>query len=217
MAVAAATGAAADSTNPASMEEAKPLYVGAEHMDVDPLDDGYLLEQLIDSVRLMDDKMQWMIASVQLGMDGLESPTEGAKGAVIRAGGAEPGREESAATRSATQPLVTTESLAQRWQIGFDKAQATLWATMQTGLWMVINPLARWYTTRLPHLQYPVMKKMLYLDTMFANKTKFLQQHMCAQVFTDGVGSTHAYPMKKKSEARERLEKRAILTMAESS
>jgi hypothetical protein len=42
---------------------------------------------------------------------------------------------------------------------------------MQTGLWMVINPLARRYTTRLPHLRYPVVKKTLYSDTMFAKKT----------------------------------------------
>jgi hypothetical protein len=30
---------------------------------------------------------------------------------------------------------------------------------------------------------------------------------MCTQVFTDGVGFTHAYTMKKKSEAGDRLEK----------
>jgi hypothetical protein len=33
-------------------------------MDVDPFDDGYLLEWLIDSVRLTDDNTQRMIASV---------------------------------------------------------------------------------------------------------------------------------------------------------
>jgi hypothetical protein len=101
---------------------------------VDPFDDGHLLEQLIDSVRLMDNNMQWMIASVRLVLDGSESPTEGAEGAGNRAEGAEePGWEESAATRSATQPLVSTESLAQKWQIGLNKVQATLRATTQTG------------------------------------------------------------------------------------
>jgi hypothetical protein len=82
---------------------------------------------------------------------------------------------------------------------------------------MVINPLVRWYTTRLPHLQYPVVKKMLYSDIMFAKKTKSLRQHMCTQVFTDGTGFTHAYPMKKKSEAGDRLEKllRTLLTIPE--
>jgi transposase len=72
---------------------------------------------------------------------------------------------------------------------------------------MVINPLAHRYTTRLPHLRYPVVKKMLYSDTLFERKTKSLQQHTCTQVFTDGVWFTHAYPMKKKSEAGDRLEK----------
>jgi hypothetical protein len=46
------------------MEEAKPSYVAADLMDVDPFDDGYLLEWLIDSVRLTDDNTQRMIASV---------------------------------------------------------------------------------------------------------------------------------------------------------
>jgi hypothetical protein len=146
--------------------------MAADDTDVDQFDDGYLLEWLIDSVWLTDDNTQRMIASVRSVLDGSESPTEGAEGAGTRTEGAKPGREESAATRSATQPLVTTESLAQKWQIGLNKAQTTLRATMQTGLWMVINPLARRYTTRLPHLRYPVVKKMLYSDTMFAKKTK---------------------------------------------
>jgi hypothetical protein len=201
-----ASGAAtsADSTEPASMEEALSSYVVSSHTDLDPFDDGYLLERLIDSVRLTDDNMQRMIASVRLVLNGgSESPTEGAEGAGNRAEGAEePGREESAATRSATQPLVSTESLAQKWQ---------------TGLRMVIKPLAHRYTTRLPHLRCPVVKKMLYSDTMFAQKTKSLRQHTCAQVFTDGVGFTHAYPMKKKSEAGDRLEKllRTLQTIPE--
>jgi hypothetical protein len=82
---------------------------------------------------------------------------------------------------------------------------------------MVINPLARRYTTRLPHLRYPVVKKTLYSDTMFAQKTKSLQQHTCVQVFTEGAGFTHAYPMKKKSEARDQLEKllRTLQTIPE--
>jgi hypothetical protein len=107
--------------------------------------------------------------------------------------------------------------LAKKWQIGLKKAQATLRATTQTGLQMVINPLVHRYTTRLPHLWYPVVKKTLYSDTMFAKKTKSLWQHTCAQVFMDGIGFTHAYPMKKKSEARDRLEKllRTLQTIPE--
>jgi hypothetical protein len=59
-------------------------------MDVDPFDDGYLLEWLIESVWLTDDNTQWMIASVQSVLNGRsESPTEGAEGAGNRAEGAE--------------------------------------------------------------------------------------------------------------------------------
>jgi hypothetical protein len=63
-AVETASWAPADSTTPANTEEAKSLYVGSSHMDVDPFDEGYLLEWLIDSVRLTDDNTQRMIASV---------------------------------------------------------------------------------------------------------------------------------------------------------
>jgi hypothetical protein len=38
---------AADPANSASMEETKPSYVAADHMDVDPYEEGYLLERLI--------------------------------------------------------------------------------------------------------------------------------------------------------------------------
>jgi hypothetical protein len=74
---------------------------------------------------------------------------------------------------------------------------------------MVINPL--------PHLRYPVVKKTLYSDTMFAKKTKSLRQHTCVQVFTDSIGFTHAFPMKKKSGAGDRLEKllRTLQTIPE--
>jgi hypothetical protein len=59
-----ASGTAVDSTDPASTEEALSSYVASSHMDVDPFDDGYLLERLIDSVRLTDDNTQRMFASV---------------------------------------------------------------------------------------------------------------------------------------------------------
>jgi alkyl sulfatase BDS1-like metallo-beta-lactamase superfamily hydrolase len=76
MAAEMATKMAADSTTSARTEEAQPLYVAADHMDVDPFDDGYLLERLIDSVRLTDNNTQWMIASVRFMLDGWESPTD---------------------------------------------------------------------------------------------------------------------------------------------
>jgi hypothetical protein len=59
-----ATEEAADSTDPASMEEALSSYMASSHTDVDPFDDSNLLEQLIDSVRLTDDNTQRMIASI---------------------------------------------------------------------------------------------------------------------------------------------------------
>jgi hypothetical protein len=60
---------------------------------------------------------------------------------------------------------------------------------------------------RLPHMRYPVVRKTLYSETMFAKKVKSLHQHTCAQIFMDGVRFMHVYPIKKKSEAGLRLEK----------
>jgi hypothetical protein len=51
-------------TDSASTEEAKPSYMAVDQTDVDPFDDSYLLELLIDSIWLMDDSLQWLIASV---------------------------------------------------------------------------------------------------------------------------------------------------------
>jgi hypothetical protein len=49
---------------------------------------------------------------------------------------------------------------------------------------------------------YPVVKQMLYSDTMFVKKPKSLLQHACGQAFTDGVGFTHAYPKKPGANSR---------------
>jgi hypothetical protein len=115
-----------------------------------------------------------MIASVRSVLDGSGMGSESESAVAVES---ELGREESAATRSATQPLVTTESLAWKWHIGLDRAQATLWASSQTGLRKVVNPLMHQYTTRLPHMRYPVVRKTLYSDTMFAKKVKSLRQN----------------------------------------
>jgi hypothetical protein len=42
---------------------------------------------------------------------------------------------------------------------------------------------------------------------MFVKKTKSLQQQRCMQVFTDGIGFTHAYPIEKRLEAGDQLKK----------
>jgi hypothetical protein len=50
------------------------------------------------------------------------------------------------------------------------------------------------------------VKKMLYSDTMFAKKTNSFDSTR-VQIFTDGIGVTYAYPMRKKSEADDQLKK----------
>jgi hypothetical protein len=62
------------------------LYVAPSHLDVDPFDDGYLLEWLIDSVRLTDNNTQQMIASIQSVLDGrsLQQKTPKVRGTMLK-------------------------------------------------------------------------------------------------------------------------------------
>jgi hypothetical protein len=87
-------------------------------------DDSDFLERLISSVRLMDASSRRLFASVCSTLDGTATPG----GGLLDNEWSD--REAAAARRSLTQPVVTMESLAQKWHIGLDKAQATT----QTGL-----------------------------------------------------------------------------------
>jgi hypothetical protein len=158
-----AATAATDSTSP---EEAVPLYM-------DYFEDMNLSERLIGSIQLL-------FVIKRLTNSDSETCTESTEGGEW---------EESAATRSTTQALVIMESLAQKWHIRLDKAHAMLRASTQTGLQMVVNPLACQYTTRLLHMWYTVVIKTFHSDTMLAKMARSLQQHTRAQVITDGVGS----------------------------
>jgi hypothetical protein len=77
---------------------------------VDPFDDGYLLERLVDSVRLTDANTQLMIDSVRSVLNSeSESPMDGAEGAEDRAEGADPERKESAKRAASAASSAKTE------------------------------------------------------------------------------------------------------------
>jgi hypothetical protein len=85
-------------------------------------------------------------------------------------------------------------------------AEKTLKVTTQVGIQSVIRPSERRFKPFQKHLNYPTINARYYSDTMFA-KTKSSQRHCAEQVFTDGQGDTHFYPIHKKQEARFSLKK----------
>ena len=72
--------------------------------------------------------------------------------------------------------------------------------TTQFGLRHVVHPYDKRYRTTFDHMRFPTLSQKYYTDTMFV-KIKSLQQNKCAQIFTDGGGDVHAYPIRKEAEA----------------
>ena len=100
--------------------------------------------------------------------------------------------------------ILTKELLSSRWGIGLESAKRTLQVTTQFGLRHVIHPYDKRYKTTFDHMRFPTLAQKYYSDTMFV-KLKSLQQNKCAQVFTDGGGDIHVYPIQSKSQAPEAL------------
>ena len=98
------------------------------------------------------------------------------------------------------QTVLTPELLAKRWRIGVKMASNTLRATTQRGIKHVVNPIDRRRKPFTKHLNYPTLNAKYYSDTFFM-KRKSARGYSMAQVFTDGRGDTHFYPLKKKKEA----------------
>ena len=68
----------------------------------------------------------------------------------------------------------------------------------------MIHPYDKQYKTTFDHMRFPTLAQKYYSDTMFV-KLKSLQLNKCVQVFTDGSGDCHVYPMILKSQAPEAL------------
>jgi len=92
---------------------------------------------------------------------------------------------------------ITPEILSRRWGIGLDTAKRTLQVTTQSGIRNVLARGERKVRQKLNHLAFPNLSGKWYSDTMFS-KTQSVRGHLTAQVFTNGRGSDHFYPMKSK-------------------
>ena len=93
---------------------------------------------------------------------------------------------------------LTKEILARRWGCGLESAKKTLQVTTQFGIRNVIHPYDKRYKTTFNHMRFPTLASKYYSDTMFT-KIKSIRGHKMAQVFTDGKGDTHLYPLTEKA------------------
>jgi len=109
-----------------------------------------------------------------------------------------------ATTTSERSSVLTPAILARRWGIGLEAAKRTMLVTTQTGIRNVLAPGERKIRQRLNHLNFPNLKGQFFTDTMFA-QVKSTRGYTAAQVFTDGRGFDHIYPIKGKGHAAETL------------
>ena len=93
-------------------------------------------------------------------------------------------------------PVVSAESIADRWSIGMNNAKQTYKVTTQKGVRSAILPLSRRYRAD-RHFNRPTLKGKWYTDYMFG-RTKSLDGNVGAQVFANKEYFCNAYPTSSK-------------------
>ena len=164
--------------------------------------DEYRDDVGVSSVQLEGNGMlSRLIASVQIASDSHNGRS--VKSLSVRRStgtGDMPGSTCSAIRTGEGQSVMTKEVLARRWGTSLETAERTLKVTTQAGIRHVPHPVERRFKTFRKHLNYPSLSGRWYSDTLFA-KCRSIRSFTAAQVFTNGLGDTHVYPMKRKKEA----------------
>jgi hypothetical protein len=115
-------------------------------------------------------------------------------------------REISALSMEERRLVITPEILSRRWGIGLDTANKMLRATTQAGVRNMLAPTERKVRQRLDHLKFPTLLGRIFTDTMISKRpSTSIRQFKAAQVFTDGSGFDHFYPIDTKGDAQEAL------------
>jgi hypothetical protein len=109
-------------------------------------------------------------------------------------------RNTMAVGQSSRATVITEEDLARRWHIGLEAAARTLTATTQLGMRYVDGPLERRLRTSQHHMRFPTLNMQIYTDTLVA-KFRSTRGYLYVQVFTNGRGFLHAYPLEEKGDA----------------
>ena len=103
------------------------------------------------------------------------------------------------------KPSIDPIVLAKWWGINPEKAQKTIKATTQRGIWTMLHPsLMRWLRTNDWNLHYCCLAHPAFSVMMFAS-TMSRRGNRCAQVYATDFGWTRAFSMASRSEAHETL------------
>jgi hypothetical protein len=113
-------------------------------------------------------------------------------------------RKIFAITTEERRSAITPPILSRRWGIGLEAAKRTLRATTQAGVRNVLAPTERKLRHRTDHLKFPTLRGRTYTDTMFSNLPS-IRGYRAAQVFTNGSGFDHFYPIESKGDANDGL------------
>ena len=101
--------------------------------------------------------------------------------------------------------VITVPILARRWNIPIARARETLRVTTQAGVRNVLSSSERKVRQRLDHLKFPTLRGRTFTDTMFSNLPS-ARKYKAAQVFTNGSGFDHFYPLQGKGDAHQGLQ-----------
>ena len=105
-----------------------------------------------------------------------------------------------AVTTSGAKSVLTPEILSKRFGCGLKTAQRTIEVTTQRGIRKIIHPGERRMRTNMAQLRYDRKRLTIYSDTAFPG-LQSIRKNNCAQIFTNGYGWDHFFPMRSKSEA----------------
>mmetsp|Transcript_37334 Transcript_37334/g.52705 ORF Transcript_37334/g.52705 Transcript_37334/m.52705 type:complete len:222 (+) Transcript_37334:957-1622(+) len=104
-----------------------------------------------------------------------------------------------------TTQEVNADNLSEKWLIGHEAADWTLWTTTQFGVRRLVTPAARRFWTQMKHLRYPTLPGIWYGDTMHFN-VKSIDSHLHAHVLGNGKGYVRFFPMETKNETHYALD-----------
>ena len=114
------------------------------------------------------------------------------------------GKSTSGIVRTKTKKPVDAQTLARRWGISPDHAQATIDRTTQLMVRTCLYPtLSRRYSTNDRLCRYRRLQHMMFSDTGFSN-VQSQRGNKCCQFYASG-GWARAFPMRVKSEAHDSL------------
>ena len=105
--------------------------------------------------------------------------------------------------RAGTKPAITAEEVADKFNIGIEKAKKTLDVTTQKGICTSLDVTNRFKVQAWRNKR--ILGGKWYSDTMFFPVTSIVRGENCAQVTTNGKGFTHFFPIQSKLQAFEGL------------